>query len=66
MDLNGETCLYASKWRVLRDFNELPEEKQRQAVDFVEFLRAKTDKGLEGMMDAIIEENYDALRELGK
>lgn len=52
--------------KLLRDFNDLPEDKQRQVVDFVEFLKAKADKGLESMMDAIISENYDALKELGK
>ncbi len=52
--------------RLLRDFNELPEDKQRQVVDFVEFLRTRADKGLESIMDTIIAENYNALKELGK
>lgn len=52
--------------KLLRDFNELPEDRQRQVVDFVEFLKAKADQGLESMMDTIITENYEALKELGK
>ncbi len=52
--------------KLLRDFNELPEDKQRQVVDFVEFLRTRADKGLESIMDTIIAENYNALKELGK
>lgn len=52
--------------RLLRDFNELPEDKQRQVVDFVEFLGTRADKGLESIMDTIIAENYNALKELGK
>lgn len=52
--------------KLLRDFNELPEDKQRQVVDFVEFLRTRADKGIESIMDTIIAENYNALKELGK
>lgn len=52
--------------KLLRDFNELPEDKQREVVDFVEFLKTKVRKDLGSMMDDVISENYDALRELGK
>lgn len=33
--------------KLLRDFNELPEDRQRQVVDFVEILKTRADKGLE-------------------
>ena len=52
--------------KLLRDFNELPEDKQREVVDFVEFLKTKVRKDLGSMMDDVISENYEALRELGK
>ncbi len=52
--------------KLLRDFKEIPEDKQREVVDFVEFLKAKVKNDLGSMMDDVISENYDALRELGK
>ena len=52
--------------KLLRDFNALPEDKQREVIDFVEFLKTKVKKDLGSMMDDVISENYEALRELGK
>lgn len=52
--------------KLLRDFEELPEGKQRQVVDFVESLRTKVRNDLSSIMDEVISENYDALRELSK
>ena len=52
--------------KLLQDFNELPEDRQRQVVDFVEFLKTRADKALESMMDSILIENHEALKELSK
>jgi len=52
--------------KLLQQFQELPEDKQRQTIDFVEFLRAKEQKELENMMDDVITENKEAFLELSK
>lgn len=51
---------------LLKSFEELPEDKKREVVDFIEFLKTKTNKEMNKMMDMIIEENKFALEELGK
>ena len=52
--------------KLLQEFQELPEDKQLQTIDFVEFLRAKEQKELENMMDDVITENKEAFLELAK
>ena len=52
--------------KLLQEFQELPEDKQRQTIYFVEFLRAKEQKELENMMDDVITENKEAFLELAK
>lgn len=52
--------------KLLQEFQELPEDKQRQTIDFVEFLRAKEQKELENMMDDVIADNKEAFLELAK
>lgn len=52
--------------KLLQDFQELPEEKKQQVIDFVEFLKNKQQKELEAMMDDIIDRNKEALLELAK
>jgi len=49
---------------LLKRFEELPEDKKRQVIDFVEFLRVKERRELSDMMDDIIEKNKSALKEL--
>jgi PHD/YefM family antitoxin component YafN of YafNO toxin-antitoxin module len=44
----------------------LPEDKRVEVIDFVEFLKKKTQKELELQMDEIIAENRPVLEELGK
>ncbi|MBZ4654742.1 MAG: hypothetical protein JG781_2099 [Peptococcaceae bacterium] len=51
---------------LLKSFEELPEDKKRQVIDFVEFLKTKDQKEIVKMMDSIIQENMEALRELSK
>lgn len=51
---------------LLENFNELSDEKKREVIDFVEFLKSRDQNKLETMMDKIIEDNRDALEELSK
>jgi uncharacterized protein YfbU (UPF0304 family) len=50
--------------KLLREFQELPADKQKQVLDFVEFLKSKNSDDMEKMMDNIIDENRKALEEL--
>lgn len=50
--------------KLLKEFEELPEEKKREVIDFVEFLKTKTRNQVENLMDIIIDENSEALKEL--
>jgi len=52
--------------KLLQDFLTLPQDKQIEVIDFVEFLKSKTSPNIELMMDDIINENKEALRELAK
>lgn len=52
--------------KLLQEFQALPEDKQKQVVDFVEFMRIKQRKEIEAMMDDIIAENKEAFVELAK
>lgn len=52
--------------RLIEDFEELPKIRNREGIDFVEFLKQKNHKRLEEMMDETIFENKDALEELAK
>jgi hypothetical protein len=62
--INHESLTLAEK--LLQDFQDLPEDKKKQVVDFVEFLKKKQHKEMEAMMDDIIETNKEALVELAK
>lgn len=52
--------------KLLQDFISLPKEKQIEVIDFVEFLKSKNKQPIESLMDNIISENKEALRELAK
>lgn len=52
--------------KVLQDFEELPEDSQTEVADFVEFLKQKVKKNRENLMDQIIADNLDVLKELAK
>ena len=52
--------------KLLKDFQELSEERKRQIIDFAEFLRNQEQKELESMMDAVIANNKEAFQELAK
>lgn len=52
--------------KLIKDFETLPEDKKIEVIDFVDFLRTKNQKKLENVMDLIIVENNEALKELSK
>jgi len=51
---------------LIKDFNELPDDKKKEVIDFVAFLKVRNQKNLERTMDEIIQENKLALEELSK
>lgn len=51
---------------LIRDFEQLTEEKKNEVIDFVEFLKAKDLKEKTKTMVSIIDENQEALKELAK
>ncbi len=51
---------------LLKKFEDLPEDKKRQVIDFVDFLKLKERKDIIDMMDGIISENKEAFQELSK
>lgn len=48
------------------EFEKLPDDKKQEVIDFVEFLKEKSNKNIDKMMDTIIEENKEAFKELAK
>lgn len=52
--------------KFIREFEALPEDRKREVIDFIEFLKAKESKRLEGMMERIIDDNLEALKELAR
>ncbi|MBZ9609252.1 DUF2281 domain-containing protein [Clostridium estertheticum] len=52
--------------KLIKDFETLPEDKKIEVIDFVDFLKNKNQKKLENMMDLVIIENNEALKELSK
>jgi uncharacterized protein YfbU (UPF0304 family) len=51
---------------LIKNFNELPDDKKKEVIDFVEFLKVRSQKNLEKPMDELIEDNKIALDELSK
>ncbi len=52
--------------RFLREFEELPEDKKKEVIDFIEFLKMKDKNQLGKLMDSIINENREAFKELSQ
>ena len=52
--------------KFIKEFEELPEEKQAEVIDFIEFLRIREDRKMDALMDSIISDNKEALLELAK
>ena len=52
--------------RILQEARDLPEQQQRQLLDFALFLKMREERELDSMMDDIISENLSAFEELAK
>jgi uncharacterized protein YfbU (UPF0304 family) len=52
--------------KFIKEFEALPEERKKEVIDFIEFIKVKESKNLNGMMDRIIEDNLEAFKELAK
>ncbi|MDQ2086334.1 DUF2281 domain-containing protein [Herbivorax sp. ANBcel31] len=52
--------------KLIKDFEQLSENKKKEVIDFVEFLKIKERKEKMELMDSVIEENEEALKELAK
>ena len=52
--------------RITEETRTLPVQTQRQVLDFVQFLKAKEEQRFIAEVDALIEENLPALKELAK
>ncbi len=52
--------------KLVKEFEELPEPKKAEVIDFVEFLLRKEESELEKLMDNVISENLPAFKELAK
>lgn len=52
--------------KLIRDFEQLSEEKKKEVIDFVEFIKIRERKEKIEIMDSIIDENHEALKELSK
>lgn len=52
--------------RFLREFEELPEDKKKEVIDFIEFLKMRDNNELGKLMDSIIDENREAFEELSQ
>lgn len=50
--------------KLIQDFMTLPDDKKIEVIDFVEFLKNRSNKQMDSLMDDIINENIEALREL--
>lgn len=51
---------------LVQESEKLPDEKKKEVIDFVEFLKQKDRKDKQALMDSIIDENLQSLKELAK
>ena len=52
--------------RIFEEAKALPEQEQEKVLDFALFLKDKQKRELDELMDRVIDENMEALRELAK
>jgi len=52
--------------KLLKDFQDLSEDKKIEVLDFIDFLKNRDQYKLENTMDLIITENNEALKEINK
>lgn len=50
--------------KLLVEFEQLTEEKQKEVINFIELIKNIEQKEIENLMDAVITENKEALEEL--
>ena len=50
--------------KLLVEFEQLTEEKQKEVINFIEFIKIKEQREIENLMDAVITENKEALEDL--
>jgi hypothetical protein len=48
----------------IREFEQLPDNRKREVIDFIEFIKQKENRNIENAMNEIITDNIDALKEL--
>lgn len=61
-----EVFIVSIEEKLIQDFLALPDDKKLEVIDFVEFLKSRSNEQMESLMDEIIIENREALRELAK
>ena len=52
--------------KLVNEFEALTDNQKLEVIDFVEFLKQKNEKTIESLMDEVILENEEALKELAK
>ena len=52
--------------KLLKEFEQLTEEKKKEVIDFVEFIKSKEQREIDSLMETVINENREALEELAK
>ncbi|MBV7276053.1 DUF2281 domain-containing protein [Clostridiaceae bacterium UIB06] len=52
--------------KIIQDVNDLSEEKQKEVIDFIEFLKQKQNKEDDEIIDKVVLENAEAMEELAK
>lgn len=62
----GEVEYMSLSEKFIQEFEQLPEDKKKEVIDFIEFIKVKGQKEIEGYMDNIILENKEALRKLAE
>jgi hypothetical protein len=52
--------------KLIQEFEQLHEDKKREVIDFVEFMKLKQQREIESLMDNVISGNIEAFKELAK
>ena len=51
---------------IMLEIESMNDAQKREVLDFARFLRTKEDRELDSLMDELIDENIEALKELAK
>lgn len=52
--------------RIFEDIKSLPEDKQVEVMEYIEFVKYREKREKEKLMDSFIDDNLEALKELAK